>query len=167
MTLFRASGLLLLVIAIAAVALSRYEERQRTRMVDRAAAQRELAATRLAPSGSAPQAGISARANIDVREFPPKLAAKLHGDPDFHRLSHRCGVCHSTPDPALHAASEWPVVIERMSRNIDAAGLLPLSAADSAAVLRALTAGPERSGRVGPVADDIGRGTSSPERPLE
>jgi hypothetical protein len=32
------------------------------RMIDRAAAQRELAATRLAPSGSAPQAGISARA---------------------------------------------------------------------------------------------------------
>src|SRR5690606_35109745 len=62
MTPLRAVGLLLLIVAIVAVALSRHEERQRTRMTDRAAAQRELAATRLAPSGSAPQAGISARA---------------------------------------------------------------------------------------------------------
>ena len=139
MTLLRACGAGALVTAAALAITSHRADEQRARMTDIAAAQRELAATRLAPAGSAPQAGISARADIDVREFPEKAARRLHDDPDFHRLSHRCGVCHSTPDPSLHPAAEWPVVIERMSRNIEAAGLLPLSASDSAAVLRALT----------------------------
>lgn len=141
MTLLRACGLLLLIGVMTAVLLSQRDDRRRTRLTDLAAAQRELAATRLAPSGSAPQAGISARANLEVKPFPERRAARLHGDPDFHRLSHRCGVCHATPDPALHSPAEWPAVIERMSRNIDAAGLLRLSPTDSAAVLRVLSAG--------------------------
>jgi hypothetical protein len=139
MTLLRVCGVFLLVAVLTATAISHRDAQRKDRMIDVAAAQHELAATRLAPSGSAPQAGISARANIDVKRFPDKLAARLHGDPDFHRLSHRCGVCHATPDPTLHAAAEWPIVIERMSRTIDAAGLLALSPSDSAAVLRALT----------------------------
>jgi hypothetical protein len=139
MTLLRACGLVLLLALVTAAALSQRESRRKDRSVDAAAALRELAATRLAPAGSAPQAGISARANIEVREFPGRLARTLHDDPDFHRLAHRCGVCHSTPDPALHTAAEWSAVIERMSRTIDAAGLLVLSPDDSAAVLRALT----------------------------
>jgi hypothetical protein len=137
--MLRVVALILLVGVLTAAVVSRREATQRGRANDIAAAQRELNATRLAPSGAAPQAGISARANVDVRHFPDKLAARLHGEPDFHRLSHRCGVCHSTPDPSLHTAEEWPVVIERMSRTIDAAGLLRLGEADSAAVLRALT----------------------------
>jgi hypothetical protein len=140
MTPLRACALLVLLAVAVTVALSRRDERRNARMIDIAAAQRELAATRLAPSGSAPQAGISARAHIEVKPFPDRLARRLHGDPDFHRLSHRCGVCHATPDPTLHSPAEWPAVIERMSRNIDAAGLLRLSPADSAAVLRALSA---------------------------
>lgn len=139
MTLRRAFALLLAVGLLSAAVVS-HRDRQRTdRMSDTAAALRELAATRLAPAGSAPRAGISARADIDVQAFPEKLARQLHADPDFHRLSHRCGVCHSTPDPSLHAGADWPAVIARMSLTIDAAGLLPLSPADSAAVLRALT----------------------------
>ncbi|MBR9990655.1 MAG: hypothetical protein KFH98_12925 [Gemmatimonadetes bacterium] len=138
MTLLRACGLLLLAAVLLAAVLSHRETRRKERMRDVAAAQSELRATRLAPPGSAPQAGISARANIDVAELPDRLAARLHDNPDFHRLIHRCGVCHATPDPALHTAEEWPAVIAQMSRMIDDAGLLPLSPADSAAVLRTL-----------------------------
>lgn len=102
-------------------------------------ARRELAATRLAPDGTAPRAGISARAPIDVARLPDELAARLHGSADFHRLSHRCGVCHATPDPRLHTQADWPAVIDRMAGVIRDAGLLPLGAEDRAAVLRILT----------------------------
>ena len=138
-TPLRALGLALLAGAVVIAVLVYRDARRNERMRGIADAQRELARTHLAPPGAAPQAGVSARGNIDVREFPPRLAARLHEDPDFHRLVHRCGVCHSTPDPSLHSPAEWPGVIERMSRTIDAAGLLPLSPADSVAVLRVLT----------------------------
>lgn len=139
MTAVRAMTLLLAAVIAAVVVQAQRAQQQRDRANDVAAARRELAATRLAPSGAAPQAGISARTEVEVRPFPERLAQRLHDDADFHRLSHRCGVCHATPDPALHTHAEWPAVIERMSRTIDAAGLLPLGVADSTAVLRALT----------------------------
>jgi hypothetical protein len=102
------------------------------------AARRELAATRLAPAGAAPQAGISARAPIRVQGIPDRLAKRLRDDHDFQRFSHRCGVCHGSPDPALHPAHQWDAVVGRMAANIDAAGLLPLTEADRDAVLRVL-----------------------------
>lgn len=113
---------------------------QHARMRDVVDARRELAATRLAPDGTAPRAGISAGAPIDVPRIPDDLATRLHGNPDFHRLSHRCGVCHATPDPRLHPAADWPAVIDRMTGVIRDAGLLPLGTEDRAAVLRILTA---------------------------
>lgn len=103
-------------------------------------ARRELAQARLAPAGTAPRAGVSARAPIRVTVIPDRLARRLSGEPDFQRLSHRCGVCHVTPDPALRQAAAWPGVVDRMAATIAAAGLLPLPAADRAAVLRVLTA---------------------------
>jgi hypothetical protein len=102
------------------------------------AARKELAATRLAPAGSAPQAGVSARAPIRVGPIPAALAKRLRTEPDFQRFSHRCGVCHATPDPGLHAGAEWPNIVSRMSGTIDAAGLLPLGQADREAILRVL-----------------------------
>jgi hypothetical protein len=140
MTLLRTCGLLLLAAVLVAIIVSVRDAQRKERLRDIAAAHRELRATRLAPPGSAPRAGISARANVEVAAFPDRLAQRLHGDPDFHRLSHRCGVCHATPDPDIHPGADWPEVIQRMSRLIDEAGLLPLSPADSAAVLRVLTA---------------------------
>jgi len=139
MTLRRAGAVLLLLAGATVFLIERRDTQQREHRDDVAAARRELSVSRLAPPGSAPQAGISARVDIDVPAFPERLARRLHDAPDFHRLSHRCGVCHSTPDPSLHTPADWPAVIARMSRTIDAAGLLPLSPADSAAVLRALT----------------------------
>jgi hypothetical protein len=116
-----------------------WQERARfAEMEASVAARRELAATPLAPVGTAPQAGVSARTPIRVRPMPSSLARQLRGDPDFQRLSHRCGVCHVTPDPSLHDQAEWPNIVRRMSGTIDAAGLLPLADADREAILRTL-----------------------------
>jgi hypothetical protein len=126
-------------LAIAALAGARWREDARiARMEDAMAARRALAAALLATAGAAPQAGISARAPIRVQPLPDRLARQLREDPDFQRLSHRCGVCHSTPDPALHTATEWPKIVARMAGTIDAAGLLPLREHDREAVLRVL-----------------------------
>jgi hypothetical protein len=139
MTFFRVVGVLALAgIGLAGTASWR-DAARRADMENMVSARRELAATRLAPVGAAPQAGVSARAPIRVQPFPRKLARRMHHDADFHRLSHRCGVCHETPDPALHTAAEWPAVVQTMSGTIAAAGLLPLSDEDRAAVLRVLT----------------------------
>jgi hypothetical protein len=116
------------------------EDARMARMQESVAARRELAATPLAPPGTAPQAGISARAPIRVQPLPNRLARELRSDADFQRFSHRCGVCHVTPDPALHVAGEWPRIVSRMSGTIDAAGLLPLPEHDREAILRVLEA---------------------------
>ena len=131
---------LIVVVALCAFTAGLLVQRDRARearAVENAAALRALSGTRLAPSGSAPQAGISARAVVDVKPFPARLARSLDDDPDFHRLHHRCGVCHSTPDPALYDAAGWDSVVVRMRANIRDAGLVPLGA-DEEAVLRVL-----------------------------
>jgi hypothetical protein len=136
--MLRAVAVLVLAGVVTAGGYSWRERARIARIEDGMAARRELAVTRLAPVGSAPQAGISARTPIRVRPLPERLARQLRGEPDFQRLSHRCGVCHVTPDPSLHGAEQWPVVVARMSATIDAAGLLPLDETDRAAVLRVL-----------------------------
>lgn len=129
----------LALVAVLAMGAVSYREQARVAGMDASmSAQRELAVTRLAPAGTAPRAGVSARAPIRVQPIPGRLTSQLRDDPDFHRLSHRCGVCHTTPDPALHGAAEWPQIVARMAGTVEAAGLLPLSAADRDAVLRVL-----------------------------
>jgi hypothetical protein len=128
-----------LVAAVTGSVAVSWRDRARVAAMDASvAARRELAGTRLAPAGTAPQAGISARAPIRVQPIPAGLARRLRGDHDFQRFSHRCGVCHGSPDPALHTAQQWEAVVGRMAGNIDAAGLLPLSEVDRDAVLRFL-----------------------------
>lgn len=138
--LLRLAALCAFTVALVMGALSYRERARMGRLEAVAAAQRQLAATRLAPAGSAPGAGISARAPIEVAPFPEKLAKRLHADSDFHHLVHRCGVCHATPDPSLHTAAEWEAVVDRMTLNIRNAGLLQLNDEERAAVLRLLAA---------------------------
>jgi cytochrome c5 len=33
-----------------------------------------------------------------------------------------CSQCHALPDPKQHTAAEWPTIVERMTRNMDAMG---------------------------------------------
>lgn len=136
--MLRIAAVLLAAGALLAGGFSWRENARHAGMTAAVEARRELAGTRLAPVGAAPQAGISARAPIRVRPIPTRLARQLRPDPDFQRFSHRCGVCHATPDPALHGEAEWPKIVSRMSGTIDAAGLLPLADADREAILRVL-----------------------------
>jgi hypothetical protein len=134
----RVAGVLVLAVAVVAGGHS-WKERERVARMDATiSAHRELAATQLAPAGAAPRAGVSARAPIRVQPLPDRLARQLRDSPDFQRLSHRCGVCHSTPDPRLYGAGEWPAVVDRMAGTINGAGLLPLGDADREALLRVL-----------------------------
>lgn len=131
--------LVLLIAGAAAAATNSWRDSARVgRMDESMKARRELAATPLAPAGAAPQAGISARTPIRVQPLPDRLARELRTGADFQRFSHRCGVCHVTPDPALHTAADWPKIVSRMSGTIDAAGLLPLPVSDRDAILRVL-----------------------------
>lgn len=112
----------------------------------RRAVERELAAANAALADVAPMAAVSAR---NLARVTPIATARLGTDADsheLHRYMHRCGSCHATPDPSMHTRTEWPLVVGRMAQAMDSAGLLPLGAADRAAVLRLL----ERWGRAGP-----------------
>lgn len=54
----------------------------------------------------------------------PAVASKL-GPPDAPGLAlfrQTCSQCHALPDPTLHTAEEWPVVVERMRKNMRAMG---------------------------------------------
>jgi mono/diheme cytochrome c family protein len=47
------------------------------------------------------------------------------GPPDTPGLAlfrQTCSQCHALPDPTLHTADEWPVVVERMRRNMETMG---------------------------------------------
>ncbi len=47
------------------------------------------------------------------------------GPPDTPGLAlfrQTCSQCHALPDPALHTADEWPVVVERMRGNMETMG---------------------------------------------
>lgn len=47
------------------------------------------------------------------------------GPPDTPGLAlfrQTCSQCHALPDPALHAADEWPAVVERMRGNMETMG---------------------------------------------
>jgi hypothetical protein len=37
---------------------------------------------------------------------------------DGRMFAQACGQCHVLPDPAAHAASEWPAIVERMEQNM-------------------------------------------------
>jgi hypothetical protein len=136
--LLRLGAALLLAVALVAGTASWRERSRIAQMGEVVAARRELAGTPLTAGGTAPQAGISARAPIRVRPAPDRLVRQLRSDAPFQRFSHRCGVCHVTPDPALHTAGDWPAVVSRMSGTIDAAGLLPLRETDREAILKLL-----------------------------
>ena len=44
------------------------------------------------------------------------------GAPGLALFRQTCSQCHALPDPTLHTADEWPVVVERMRRNMEAMG---------------------------------------------
>lgn len=85
-----------------------------------------------------PLAGVSARKAIDVDPARPGDFGADTTGPVWHRFQHRCAACHAAPSPAQHPAYEWARVVQRMEKNVGAAGLLPLSGQESKAITELL-----------------------------
>jgi mono/diheme cytochrome c family protein len=81
-----------------------------------------------------PLAGVSARGVDGVEPARPGDFGADTTGPVWHLLQHRCAACHALPSPAQHPAAEWTRTVDRMSRNMDSAGLLPLLERDAAAI---------------------------------
>jgi len=50
---------------------------------------------------------------LDAKKIPEVNSARA----ESFRVA--CGQCHALPDPQMHAAAEWPAVVERMQRNME------------------------------------------------
>jgi hypothetical protein len=111
------------------------------RMVSRRpmdSATRELATRRdWARAGAgvrAPSAGLSMTVDPAIRRLDPGRLGKLVESEGYHAFLHRCSSCHVPPDPSMHEPGEWQGIVRRMSDWIRAVGVMPMPAADSAAI---------------------------------
>jgi hypothetical protein len=89
-----------------------------------------LGMTSVDPSGTAAAAGTSL---LRTPDLPPMKPRKIGADTlsqGFHRYVHRCGTCHSAPDPGLRTASMWKYVFPRMEQRMREAGLISLGPTD-------------------------------------
>lgn len=84
-------------------------------------------------------AGISAQGVSGVVPLAPRRLGDRADSTAFRDLVHRCTACHVAPDPSMHTAGEWPVVISRMKDNIRLAGLLPLRPREERMITQFLT----------------------------
>jgi hypothetical protein len=89
-----------------------------------------LGVTSVDPSGTASAAGTSLVRNPDLPHMKPRKIGADTLSPGFHRYVHRCGTCHSAPDPGLRTASMWKYVFPRMEQRMRDAGLIPLGPTD-------------------------------------
>lgn len=99
---------------------------------------RELGVEHVEPTGGARRAGVSAIRRIDLEPLDPSALGEDTASAAYHRFLHRCGACHEAPAPSQHTASEWSAVFTRMHRNIEDAGLIPVSGPDREAILEFL-----------------------------
>lgn len=89
-----------------------------------------LGVTAVDPSGTAAAAGTSLFQNLGLPPIKPRKIGADTMSPGFHRYVHRCGTCHSAPDPGLRTASMWRYVFPRMEQRMREAGLIPLAPTD-------------------------------------
>lgn len=81
----------------------------------------------------APSAGLSIVVDPVIR---PLRSRRFRGreSGEYHAFRHRCSSCHVTPDPSMYGPGEWRGVVRRMGDWMKAAGVMPMPAADSAAI---------------------------------
>jgi len=82
----------------------------------------------------APWAGVSAAARPDIRPLRSGRLGRLTESAGYHAFRHRCSSCHTPPDPAMHTLGEWRGIVRRMGEWMDAAGVMPMAPADTAAI---------------------------------
>ena len=94
--------------------------------------------TEVDPSGSTSSAGMSLFRDLDIRPLKTKRIGADTTSQGFHRYIHRCGTCHSAPDPAMRTASMWRHVFPRMKKHMREVGLIPLGPTDENLILEFL-----------------------------
>lgn len=77
----------------------------------------------------------SLTAYLQRNAMPVASPEVLGTGPESAFFAARCGFCHEIPDPAAHAAAEWPMVIARMRSNMALMGVSPLSDAEAGRVI--------------------------------
>lgn len=77
-------------------------------------------------------------AYLQRNALPTTERGELGDDPDAMFFVERCSICHETPSPAAHPASEWAVVVGRMQGNMVWNGVRPLGEAEVGRVVRFL-----------------------------
>lgn len=87
------------------------------------------------PSGTASSAGMSILKDLGIRPLNPRRIGADTTSQGFHRYVHRCGTCHSAPDPSIRTASQWKYVFPRMEKHIREVGLIPLGPLDKNQIL--------------------------------
>jgi len=92
----------------------------------------------LDPSGSTSEAGLSVLRKLDIRPIDVKAIGADTASSGFHRYIHRCGTCHSAPDPSVRSALQWRYVFPRMEDHMREVGLIPLGPTDRSVILEFL-----------------------------
>ena len=71
-----------------------------------------------APSLEEEQAIVAYHRRHAMRPLDAKKLPEVNG-PRAESFRVACGQCHALPDPRMHSAREWPVVVERMQKNME------------------------------------------------
>lgn len=87
---------------------------------------------------AAAEAGVSFNVRPAVRPLDPDRLGNLTRTEGYRRFLNRCTSCHDTPDPSIHGPSDWRAVVRRMAGWMEKAGVLPIAAADSTAIIEFL-----------------------------
>ena len=95
----------------------------------------EAGVSEVDPSGTAGSAGVSLFRNLDIPPLKPKRIGADTTSRGFHRYIHRCGTCHSAPDPSIKTASQWKYVFPQMEKHMGDVGLIPLGPMDKNLIL--------------------------------
>lgn len=90
--------------------------------------------------GRTPSAAPRSRAPAPTRPEGPATSGGLPAPegPGARLVASQCSLCHQTPSPALHAASDWPAVLRRMRGHMQELGIGSLTDAQADTVLRYL-----------------------------
>jgi cytochrome c5 len=91
----------------------------------------------LAPS-SAEQAQIVAYLTQHALRPAPPRTPEAPETPEAALFRQTCSRCHALPDSASHTADEWPLVVERMRKNMAKMGKAGISDQERDAIVRHL-----------------------------
>lgn len=80
------------------------------------------------------QVGVPSPEQVDTllaylrqNALPVAKPGEIGASPSAQLFVHKCTVCHETPSPGAHTATEWKDVVARMQSNMTQMGITPLT----------------------------------------